>query len=123
MKSDKSLSMVDYLALGGGSVASGVISRIIPVNNPLLGNAIPIVAGVLLTRAKDRNIRFLGMGMVARGVGNAASSMGIGEEMIAEELGADGDFLDEEMSDEMLAEQLAADLAELEDEDAAQGTI
>ena len=101
----KGINLVNYAALGAGSIAAGLVGRVIPINNPQIKSAIPIIVGYFASKMKNEPIKMLGFGMVAKGIGDLANSFGLGDEMLAANLG-----FDEEMSDEMLAEELEAEL-------------
>lgn len=106
----KSLQLVNYGALGAGSIAAGLAGRLVPTQNNQIKAAIPVVVGVLLSRMKSEPVKFLGYGMISRGVGDLANSFGIGEEMLAESLDENS------LNDELIAEEIAAELAATTDE-------
>lgn len=108
----KSFDLVNYGALGAGSIAAGLAGRIVPVNNPQIKAAVPVVAGYLLSRMKQEPLKFLGYGMISRGVSDLASSFGIGEELIAESLGAEESLNEELIAAELEEELIAAELDE-----------
>lgn len=116
-KSGLQTDLINYVSLGGGNIAGGVlqkgISKIFPQAPAQLLPAIPLIFGHFLSKMKDPNVKFLGYGMISRGFGDGANALGIGEDMISDNLDLSADIEDEladELADEMEAE-LAAELA------------
>lgn len=108
----KSFDLVNYGALGAGSVAAGIVGKFVPVQNQQVKAAVPVLAGYFLSRMKQEPLKFLGYGMISRGVSDLASSFGIGEEMIAESLGAEDSMNEELIAAELEEELIAAELDE-----------
>jgi len=92
--------------LGAGSIAAGLVGKVIPIANPQIKSAIPVIGGYFLSKMKSEPIKMLGFGMVAKGISDLANSFGIGDEMLAANLGFD----ENQVSDEMLAEELESEL-------------
>lgn len=107
----KSFNLVNYGALGAGSIAAGIAGRVVPVQNPQIKAAIPVVVGVLLSRMKSEPVKFLGYGMISRGIGDLANSFGIGEELIAaslDENSIEDELIAAELEEELIAAELDA---------------
>lgn len=107
----KALQIVNYAALGAGSIGAGVVERVIPVSNPLIKSGVVIAAGIFLSTMKQEPVKFAGYGMIARGASGLATSFGIGEEQLSDELAGSSD-IEDELADELaeaMEDELAAD--------------
>lgn len=71
----KELPNVAGLAIGG--IATGYVNKFVPISNPKIKAAVPMVLGLLLSGQKGiaGNI---GKGMIATGAANLAAGFGIG---------------------------------------------
>ena len=115
-KGKSDLDLINFAALGGGNVGAGLlqkgIQKFMPSAPPTLLAAGALGLGYLLTTTKDKALHFLGYGMISRGFGDGLSALGIGEDMLSDELSLNDDLLADELADELAAEmeaELAAD--------------
>lgn len=77
MKLNLKKQLPEVVGIGAGAIGAGFITSKLPIANPKIKAAVPIVVGLLLS-GKTGAMGNIGKGMIAAGAQQLASSMGIG---------------------------------------------
>lgn len=77
MKFNLKKQLPDAAGLAVGGIATGYVNKFVPIANPKIKAAVPVVLGLLLAGQKGI-LSNIGKGMIAVGAANFASGMGIG---------------------------------------------
>lgn len=77
MKLNLKKMLPEIAGLGIGGIATGYVNKLVPISNPKIKAAVPLLVGALISNQKGiaGNI---GKGMIAAGVANLAAGFGIG---------------------------------------------
>lgn len=77
MKLNLKKQLPEVIGIGAGAVGAGFLTSKLPIANPKIKAAVPLVLGLVLS-GKSGAIGNIGKGMIAAGAQQLASSLGIG---------------------------------------------
>lgn len=79
--------ITDAVGVVGGAVAAQFLSAKLPIANQTIKNAAPLAVGLVLSMGKNKNLKNVGLGMIAAGgaklVGGFISGGGVGRYIYA----------------------------------------
>lgn len=77
MKLNIKKMLPEIAGLGIGGIATGYVNKFVPISNPKIKAAVPLLLGVVLSGQKGIASN-IGKGMIAAGAANLAAGFGIG---------------------------------------------